>query len=324
MPGSAPAFRSATPKSSTRSLLWTATTPLPASSIHYLPSMVPRPPPPVASSSTSTAHSLAILTEYTHTLDSLPLDLSRNFADLRELDAVLSSSMHILTSKINQLTTMIENKTASKEERLWLLAEIAEEAGRLKPGADDKIRVACHSADVLAGHKTHMTTLLEHMPDQQFGKLAGMLGRKTMYPHVATRSYMPAGMTGEGGRRQRRNAYGSLLARDANDLTPAVKRKRVAKDDDSEVVTRSPRKDKTADPTRPRGGPRARKCVFLFPTLVNPVCAHRRSRNLQTRPCGLTGAFRALRRLPHPPVCHQPKPSNEQSPSCRCETSQYS
>lgn len=209
----------------------------------------------------ATAHSLALLTEYTHTLDQLPLDLSRNFADLRELDAVLSSSMHILTSKITQLTSMIENNTASKEERLWLLAEIAEEAGRLKPGADDKIRVACHAADGLAMHKTQMTTLLEHVPDQQFGKLAGMLGRKTVYPHVATRSYMPAGMTGEGGRRQRRGGYGSLLARDANDVAPAVKRKRQVKDDDADLITRSPRKDRGAEGTRGRGGARARKCV---------------------------------------------------------------
>ncbi|THH26433.1 hypothetical protein EUX98_g7755 [Antrodiella citrinella] len=222
--------------------------------------MVPRPVPVSGAPSASTPHSLAMLTEYTHTIDSLPLDLSRNFADLRELDAVLSSSMHILTSKITTLTSMIENKTASKEERLWLLAEIAEEAGRLKPGADDKIRVACHAADGLSGHKAHMTMLLEHMPDPQFGRLAGMLGRKTVYPHVATRSYMPAGMTGEGGRRVRRNAYGSLLARDANEVTPA-KRKRVARDDDGDV-TRSPRKDRTGDPARGRGGNgRARKCV---------------------------------------------------------------
>ncbi|KAH8102408.1 hypothetical protein BXZ70DRAFT_905799 [Cristinia sonorae] len=220
--------------------------------------MVPRPQHANAMPSTSTAHSLSILTEYTHTLDSLPIDLSRNFGDLRELDAVLSSSMHVLTHKITQLTSMIENKTASKEERLWLLAEIAEEAGRLKPGADDKIRVACYAADGLAGHKAHMTTLLEQMPDPQFGKLAGMLGRKTVYPHVATRSYMPAGMTTEGGRRQRRNAYGSLLARDVNEVTPA-KRKRVVKDDDSELITRSPRKDRNGDPSRARGNGRARK-----------------------------------------------------------------
>src|SRR4051812_5489681 len=84
-----------------------------------------------------TTYSLALLAEYTHTLDSLPLDLSRNFADLRELDAVLSSSMSSITTKINDLTRMIEQGGSSKEERLWLLTEIAEEAGRLKLGGED-------------------------------------------------------------------------------------------------------------------------------------------------------------------------------------------
>ena len=139
-----------------------------------------------SSSSVKTAHSLAILSEYTHTLDSVPLDLSRSFADLRELDAVLSASMNSVTDKVIKLTSMIENRSASKEDRLWLLAEIADEVSKLKPGADDKIRVACHAADGLKGHKAHMTNLLQHMPEPEYGNMAGMLSRKTVYPHVAT------------------------------------------------------------------------------------------------------------------------------------------
>ncbi|EEB92054.1 hypothetical protein MPER_09491, partial [Moniliophthora perniciosa FA553] len=57
-----------------------------------------------SSSTVSTVYTLNLLSEYTHTLDSLPLDLSRNFADLRELDAVLSSSMASITAKITMLT----------------------------------------------------------------------------------------------------------------------------------------------------------------------------------------------------------------------------
>ena len=212
----------------------------------------------------STAHSLAILAEYTHELDTLPLDLSRNFADLRELDAVLSSSMTSLTSKVTQLTNMIETATGSKEQRLWLLADIAEEAGRLKPGADDKIRVACHAADGLRGHKTYMTTLLDNIPDMEFGKMAGMLGRKTVYPHVATRSYMPAGMGGEGGRRQRRGAVGTWMANSQGDGTPN-KRRKVGKDDDPDAITKSPRKDRNGENQRQRNNARARKYV---PSLI--------------------------------------------------------
>ena len=47
--------------------------------------MAPRKPIPFEVS-TEAPYALALLTEYTHTLDSLPVDLSRNFADLRELD----------------------------------------------------------------------------------------------------------------------------------------------------------------------------------------------------------------------------------------------
>jgi inhibitor of growth protein 3 len=36
-------------------------------------------------------HVFALLADYTDSLDSLPLDLTRNFSDLRELDAVLRS-----------------------------------------------------------------------------------------------------------------------------------------------------------------------------------------------------------------------------------------
>lgn len=196
-----------------------------------------------------------MLQEYTHTLDSVPLDLSRSFGDLRELDAVLSSSMTSVTSKVIELTNMIENRTSSKEDRLWLLAEIADEVSRLKPGADDKIRVACQSADALKSHKAHMTSLLQHMPEPEYGQIAGMLSRKTVYPHVATRNYVPAGMVGEGGRRQRRTA---LLANSAAMETTPNKRKRVAADDGD--LARSPAKPKTGDPSRARNSAR-RKCV---------------------------------------------------------------
>ncbi|KAJ3480426.1 hypothetical protein NLI96_g8356 [Meripilus lineatus] len=226
------------------------------------PRLQQAPPIPVM----TTAHTLAILSEYTHELDTLPLDLSRDFADLRELDAVLSSSMTSLTNKITKLTNMIESGAGSKEQRFWLLNEIAEEAGRLKPGADDKIRVACHAADGLRGHKTYMTTLLENIPDVEFGKTAGMLGRKTIYPHVAPRSYMPAGMGGEGGRRQRRTAAGAWMANNQGDGTPNKRRKVVGKDDDPDGIMKSPRKDRNGETQRQRNNARGRKERATSPT----------------------------------------------------------
>ncbi|EMD32545.1 hypothetical protein CERSUDRAFT_68570 [Gelatoporia subvermispora B] len=214
----------------------------------------------------ATAHTLALLSEYTHTLDSLPLDLSRHFADLRELDAVLSSSMATLTTKIAQLTTMLEDKLGTKQDRLWLLAEIAEEATRLKLGGEDKIRVACLAADGLRAHRTHMGTLLEMAPDRDFFNTTDLLGRKTVYPHVATRSYMPVGMAGEGGRRQRRGAYGSLLAHNAVEASPNKRKRAAGRDDDEAGPSKTPRKERNTDVApRPRNGARARKYRRVAP-----------------------------------------------------------
>ncbi|KZT73318.1 hypothetical protein DAEQUDRAFT_808419 [Daedalea quercina L-15889] len=210
-----------------------------------------------ASNAMVTAHSLAILGEYTHTLDSLPLDLSRNFAEFRELDAVLSASMSSLTAKINQLTSMLETNTGSKEERLWLLADIAEEATRLKLGSEDKIRVACHAADGLRGHKAHMKTLLQHVPDRDFESIEALC-RRTVFPHVAPYPTSSQGGLGEG-RRQRRGAYGSLLASSSVDASPQKRKRAVAKDDDSEVVGKTPRKERNVDVARQRNGPRSKR-----------------------------------------------------------------
>ncbi|KAG7099884.1 hypothetical protein E1B28_001685 [Marasmius oreades] len=204
-----------------------------------------------SSSAVNTAYSLSLLSEYTHTLDSLPIDLSRNFADLRELDAVLSSSMTSITAKITSLTQMIEKGTGLKEERLWLLTEIAEEAQRLKHGDEDKIRVACQAADNLKAHTAYLRSLSDLVPEFD----ATTLNRHTAYPHVAAKSYMPVALLEHG--RRRRAAYGSLLT-SATDPSPA-KRKRVIKDDDGDG--RTPRKERISEATlsRPRNGARAKK-----------------------------------------------------------------
>lgn len=220
-----------------------------------------QPRPPMTSSNISnveTFHALAHLSEYTHTLDSLPLDLSRNFADLRELDAVLSSSMSTIINKITSLTEMIENGRASKEERLWLLTEIAEEASRLKLGGEDKIRVACQAADNLKSNMVHLKMMAASVP----GFDAAMVNRKTVYPHVAVRSFMPA-MSLETGRRKR-GGYSSLLV-SAPDPSPAKKRRAPRDEDVDTAYMRSPKKSDrttvTENNSRPRA--RARKCVYL-------------------------------------------------------------
>jgi inhibitor of growth protein 3 len=204
----------------------------------------------------ATAHALTLLSEYTQSLDSLPADVSRQFADLRELDAVLSASVHALTSKINRLIDMIESNAAPKEQRIWLLMEIADEAQRLKLGGEDKIRVAAQVADFLKGQHENMTSLL-HIP----GFSRTILSRHTAYPHVAPRSYAPVSMY-ENGRRRR----GAMLGGTATDQTnPSNKRRRAGpRDDDADTVTsRTPRRDRVGDTTtsRPRNGGRSRRFI---------------------------------------------------------------
>jgi inhibitor of growth protein 3 len=146
---------------------------------------------------------------------------------------------------------MIEDGTVGKQERLFLLTDIAEEAARLKLGGEDKIRVACQAADNLKSHTSHMRTLLTLLPSFD----ASILNRKTTYPHVAVRSYMP---TIENSRRRRGN-YGSIM--NTHDPSPS-KRKRVAREDDLDVGGgKSPRKERNGDVAvqRSRNGTRSRK-----------------------------------------------------------------
>jgi inhibitor of growth protein 3 len=207
----------------------------------------------------NTPYSLVLLTEYTHTLDTLPIELSRNFADLRELDAVLSTSFQSMTAKIHNLTTMIEEGKASKADRLWLLSDIAEEAQRLKLGGEDKIRVACQAADNLKGHANHLRELSLHLPEFD----QSVLDRRTVYPHVSDRSYMPV-TTMETGRR-RRAVLGSIMTNP--DPSPAKRKRAPNKDDDIDVGTsRTPKKIAGAEGnSRSRNNARAKKSVRTFP-----------------------------------------------------------
>jgi inhibitor of growth protein 3 len=218
-----------------------------------------------------------LLSEYTHALDSVPLDLARNFADLRELDAVLSSSLSTITSKIYALIRIIfeNNPSTPKEERLWLLNEIAEEAGRLKLGGEDKIRVACQAADNLKSHSNYIRSLLESLP----GFDTSVLRRRTTYPHIATRNYMPAGGLETG--RRRRGGYGSLLT---GTMESPSKRKRVPKEDDADerVNGRSPRKEKAADGSSRNRNAARKRYVLAFTLLIGmeTLTGHEK-----TRPC---------------------------------------
>jgi len=216
---------------------------------------------PSSTAQINTAYSLSLISEYGHTLDSLPLDLSRGIGELRELDAVLSSSMITFTAKVHSLTCMIEERRGTKEERLNLLHEIAEEAARLKCGGDDKIRAACTAADTLKSHAIHLHTLAERMPEFDMTSLK----RRTIYPHVSDKSFMPLNM--DTGRRRRGGASGLLSNPNAVDPSPA-KRKRLPRDEEIDIGSgRSPHKRERllgGDSINPRSRlGRGKKSVFF-------------------------------------------------------------
>ncbi|KAI0035140.1 hypothetical protein K488DRAFT_43880 [Vararia minispora EC-137] len=203
----------------------------------------------------TTAWSVALLDEYTHALDTLPMDLSRLFADLRELDAVLSASVQQLIFKVEALVAALRDGTVGKTDRLWMLAEIADEAQRLKLGGEDKIRVACQAADGLRAHEEHMVALLTQLP----GFDRTTLNRKTIYPHIAPRVYAPTNFY-ESGRRRR----GALLTTSGGGETSGSnnKRKRNTRDDEEPAGGRTPRKERIANegaPPRNKNPNRTRK-----------------------------------------------------------------
>ncbi|EJF60260.1 hypothetical protein DICSQDRAFT_171230 [Dichomitus squalens LYAD-421 SS1] len=123
-------------------------------------------------------------------------------------------------------------------------AKIYEEATRVKHGGEDTIRIVCHVADRPRYRRAHMRTLLDPMPDKKFSKTAEQLGRRSLYLHVTSKQYYPPGVTGEGRRRNRRQAgantsCGRLLL---NGTYPNLEKKKPAQRDDDAYVTRNPRK----------------------------------------------------------------------------------
>ncbi|EST06215.1 Zinc finger, PHD-finger [Kalmanozyma brasiliensis GHG001] len=104
-------------------------------------------------------HFFVTLAAYADALDALPLDLTRSFSDLRELDAVLGSHLNSLTARLNHLTALIEDPSIDQGQRLLALKEVAEEARAYKMGGEDKIRVALNTAETIISHTDYIDAL---------------------------------------------------------------------------------------------------------------------------------------------------------------------
>jgi len=154
----------------------------------------------------STQYTLRLLTEYAYTLDVLPLELSKNLADLRELDAVLSTPIATITNKFNLIADVMEGKAEfpehdgkdneatkqrkkgmQKQDRLeYELSKAASEAKSLKLGSDDKIKVASQLGDLLANRQSYLalllTTAAQTSRDRSF--VPSLLHTTTTFPHL--------------------------------------------------------------------------------------------------------------------------------------------
>ncbi|KAG8964748.1 hypothetical protein FRC05_003588 [Tulasnella sp. 425] len=162
--------------------------------------MAPRP------NAAATSQALTLLGQFTDSVDSLPHDLTKAFGDLRELDAVLRSSMQGITGKVYKLIDLMQDSSATPAARLCLLLEIAEDAQRLRMGSEDKIRVAGRTADDVAAHNQYNHQILNHLSELDTSFDEALYIRRTNFPHVAPANHLPP--TGEyalgpNGRRRR-------------------------------------------------------------------------------------------------------------------------
>ncbi|KAG9048518.1 hypothetical protein FS837_012708 [Tulasnella sp. UAMH 9824] len=158
----------------------------------------------------ATSQALTLLGQFTDSIDSLPHDLTKAFGDLRELDAVLRSSMQGITSKVYKLIDLMQDSSATPAARLCLLLEIAEDAQRLRMGSEDKIRVAGRTADDVAAHNQYNHQILNHLSELDTAFEEALYIRRTTFPHVAPANLLPP--TGEYalGRRGRRGLPGGV------------------------------------------------------------------------------------------------------------------
>ncbi|GAA5909004.1 hypothetical protein JCM8208_007140 [Rhodotorula glutinis] len=123
-----------------------------------------------ANTPTPSSEIIHLVTTFADSLDSLPPSLTRSLSDLKELDAVLNSSLQSITDKLRLVHDMMHTpKPGSKPtaeppkytplDRLKLLREVAEDARVFRLGGEDKIRVATNTCETIATHTSHLATL---------------------------------------------------------------------------------------------------------------------------------------------------------------------
>lgn len=108
----------------------------------YKKPVIPPPPP-----GEEVAHLVLLSAD---TIESLPASLTRSLSDLKELDAVLSSQLSLVTKKLENLDELCHDPTVKPSDRLELLRQIADEVALIKIGGEDKIRVATGTCETVS------------------------------------------------------------------------------------------------------------------------------------------------------------------------------
>ncbi|KAE8232086.1 hypothetical protein CF326_g2885 [Tilletia indica] len=116
-----------------------------------------------------------VLSAYADALDALPLDLTRSFSDLRELDAVLGTHLSSLTARLYTLASALSDPELTPAQRLLALKDCAEEARAYKEGGEDKIRVAVNTAETIASHTDFIDRLANGILGSTIPELAPAL-----------------------------------------------------------------------------------------------------------------------------------------------------
>lgn len=96
------------------------------------------------------------------TFDGLPPNLTRSISDLRELDAVLATSLEGITNNLNLLHKMMVNPDLFRqEERLRLLRSVTDltRTFRRAHGVEDKIRVATNTTETVSPSTTPLVLM---------------------------------------------------------------------------------------------------------------------------------------------------------------------
>ena len=137
-------------------------------------------------------YSSTTMTTSNTVLETLPTDLSGQFATLLGLDAHYTSSVNALTSEVNRLVDMLKSNACTTEQRLNLLMEVKSKLQLLKQGIESKFRAARDLADFIEAKKDELSAVLE---SGSFDR--SLSSQNTVYPHVEVGSVGVSRSVGE-------------------------------------------------------------------------------------------------------------------------------